>query len=445
MSWPQDKRILNPLPLRQSMSDLFVTAPPPTLCASLDRHAGDSRGGGTVKRIRFSIGLMLTLPLGACTPLVPPAQLALPVGHAHPDDDQAIDRTRRAFTQAAQSAHVQGMANFFTSDGMVITADGDTVRGREALAQFFATDRATITAAVFHFGEFSREFHLQKCTDGANERGRFHAKRQGASDTVSGPYAIRWQWDSVGDAKIQRLTFVKQAAIRQLGPSGCYIPLAVQQQSKRIAVSLFGVANSGDPSGAVASAMRQQGWEGGNLNKVCPSWTICTYHNTPWSHLSTHGPLGLALGVVSFQFTPSLATEVMIGARPKGSTVGLDSAGTTQLEAMWSGYFVGAALLYERAGFQVGLGPAVDHTSWRLVRESPYNSNLRSESDGRVTPLGVILDAGYHRALLGPFRLDLRAQLREFGKATLPGGATYLNAPVDDNGSFIGLGVGMVL
>ncbi len=396
----------------------------------------------TVRKMRVSIGWILTLPLCACTPLVPPAQLALPVARPRPDADQAIDRTRKAFAQAIQSGDVQAMARFFVPDGAVITAEGDTVRGREALAQFFATERATPTKAALHFGEFSRESHLQQCTDGVNERGRFHS-----SDTLSGPYAIRWQWDTLGDAEIQRITFVKQAAVRRLGPSGCYIPLTVQQQSRRIALSLFDVASSaGDPSGAVETAMRQQGWDGGNLDKVCPSWTYCTYHNTPWTHLSTFGRLGrVALGIVSYRFTPGLGTELMVGARPSGSTIGLDSAGTTQLEATWSGYFIGAAVTYERSGFQIGLGPALDRTDWRLVRESPYNANLRSETGGRVKPLGVIVDVGYHRAVIGPFRLDLRAQLRRFGKTTLPGGATYLSASVDDNSSFIGLGLGMVL
>lgn len=392
---------------------------------------------------------MLTLPLCACTPLVPPAQLVLPVTHARPDADRAIYRTWQGFTRDAQSGDVQGMAHFFTPDGMVIMADGDTVRGREALAQFFATERANPTAGVLHFGQFTRTFNLQKCADGANERGRFHGKRQAggeASDTLSVPYAIRWQWDSLGGAEIQRMTFVEQAAIRRLGPSGCYIPLLVKQQSKRIAVSLFGVASSARyRSGAVETAMRQQDWHGGgSLRLVCPSWTTCVYHNTPWTHLSTFGSHGLVLGIVRYRFSPSLATDVMVGAKPTGSTIGLDSAGTTQLEAMWSGSFLGAAVTYERSGFQAGLGPAVDRTNWRLVRANPYNLNLRSETSGRVRLLGVILDVGYHRAVIGPFRLDVRAQLRQFGKTALPGGATYLNGPVADNSNFIGVGVGMV-
>lgn len=405
-------------------------------------------GVWTVSGFRLSIGCLLALSLCACAPLVPPAELALPVSHARPDADQSIDRTRHAFTQAAQSGDAQAMAHFFVLDGMVVTSAGDTVRGREALAQFFATDRASQTEAVFHFGQFTRQSKLQKCTDGANERGRFRAVRQPVtvSDEVSRPYAIRWEWDSLGNAQIQRITFVQQAAVRPLGPSGCYIPLRVQQRAKRLAVSVFGIAGSaGDPSGSVEAAMRQQGWDGGILTKVCPSWTACTYHSTPWSHVPTGRPLRGALGIVSFQFNPSLATEVMIGARPEGSTAGLDSAGTTQLEALWSGYFFGAAVLYERSGFELGLGPALDRMKWHLIRVSPYNPSIRSETSGSVKPLGIILDAGYHQALMGPFRLDVRAQLRRFGKSTLPGGATYLNAPVDDNSSFVGLGVGMVL
>ena len=42
------------------------------------------------------------------------------------------------------------------------------------------------------------------------------------------------------------------------------------------------------------------------------------------------------------------------------------------------------------------------------------------------------------------YRLDVRAQLRQFGKTALPGGATYLNGPVADNSRFIGVGVGTV-
>jgi hypothetical protein len=395
-----------------------------------------------VNRIRVRLGLVLTLPLWTCVPLVPREEIDLPVAHASPDPDQAIDRTRRAFTQAAQNGDIQAMARFFTADGMVITATGDTVRGREALAQFLATDRAGPTAAVLHFGQFSREAHLQQCTDGGNERGRLKT-----TATLSGPYSVRWQWDSLGNARIQRITFVAQAAVRPLGPSGCYVPLVVRQQSKRVALSLYLVPSAaGNPGGSVESVMRQEDWHGGSLKLVCPSWTSCTYHDTPWTQLSSAGrPLQQNLRIVSFRFSPRLGTEVMVGTRRKGSTIGLDSAGTTQLEAMWSGDFFAAAVTYERYGFDVGLGPAVERLDWHMVRENPYNVSIRSAASGRVQPLGFIVELQYHHAAIGPFRLEARAQLRRFGKETTPGGAGYLNAPVSDNSGFIGLGVGMVL
>ena len=390
---------------------------------------------------RVSVGLILALPLCSCVPLVPPAQLALPHAYPDPDADQAIDRTRRAFTQAAQSGDVQEMARFFTPDGMVITGNGDTVRGREALAQFFVSGRATPITAVLHFGQFSRESHLQKCSDGVNERGRFHE-----SQTLSGPYAVRWEWDSLGGAQIQRIVFAQQAAIHRIGPSGCYIPVHVRQQSKRIVVSVFGIMGSGtSPARGVESAMRQQGWAGGgDLTLLCPSWDHCTYHSTPWTHEETSNPFHRPLGIVSYRFSPSLATEVMHGDRPSGSTIGLDSAGTTQLEAIWWGYFDAAAVTYERFGFHVGFGPALERMKWRLVRANPYNTNLRSETSGQVKPYGLIVEVGYHRAVVGPVRLDVVAQLRRFGKVTLPGGATYLNSPIVDNTGFIDLGLGMV-
>src|SRR5262249_24441094 len=223
----------------------------------------------TVIGVRISVGWILASALCACAPLVPPAQLALPVAYRSPDADQAIDRTRRAFAQVAKAGGVQGMARFFTLDGMVITAAGATGRGREALAQFFATDSAAPAAAVLHFGQFSRQSHLQKCGDGVYEHGRYHA-----SQTLSGLYAVRWRWDSLGSAQVQRITFVKRAAIHRLGPSGCYIPLGVQQRSKHIVLSWFGaVASTGSPGDGIESAMRHQGWDGGgDLHLICPSW-----------------------------------------------------------------------------------------------------------------------------------------------------------------------------
>ena len=250
--------------------------------------------------IRTSFGVILTLPLWACVPLVPPAEINLPVAQADPDPDQAIDSTRRAFTRAAQSGDVQGMAGFFTPDGMVITATGDTVRGREALVQFFATDRSSSAAAVLHFGKFSRQSHLQECTEGGNERGRFTA-----SATLSGAYAVRWHWDSLGQARIQRITFVTPAANRPLGPAGCYVPLVVRQQSKRIALNVYTAPRSeGNLSGPVESAMRREDWHGGSLKLVCPSWTTCAYYDTPSTHLANSGrALDHALWIVSLRIS----------------------------------------------------------------------------------------------------------------------------------------------
>lgn len=388
------------------------------------------------------MGLIVTVPLCACAPLVPRAQLTVPVAHPSPDADQAIDSTRRAFTRAAQSGDVQGMVGFFTPDGMVIMAGGDTVRGRAALAQFFITGTATPTTAVLHFGQFTRQSYLQQCGDGVWERGRFHASR-----TLSGSYAVRWQWDSLGGARIQRITFVPREAVHRVGPSGCYIPMHVRQQSKRIVISLFGILGSGGgPAASVESAMRRQGWAGGgDLTLLCPSWDHCTNHSVPWTHQATAQPFHRPLGIVSYRFSPSLSAEAMYGDRPSGSTIGLDSAGTTQLEASWSGHFTAAAVTYERFGFQVGVGPAQERMQWHLVRINPYNVKLLSATRGQVNPLGLMVEVGYHRAVAGPFRLDLRAQLRQFGKVRLPGGATYFSSSVSDNTSFVDLGLGMVL
>src|SRR5262249_19630702 len=145
----------------------------------------------------------------------------------------------------------------------------------------------------------------------------------------------------------------------------CLSPFAFFHRRERFALTFFGspARQNGDPASALETAMRAQGWDAaGAVRYVCPSWsTVCDYHSTPWSHRAAIGSLHSLLGVVRYRYSSTVAAEVMVGTWPGGgSTVGLDSAGTTEIQATWAATrIIGAAVTLERAGFQVGVGPAV--------------------------------------------------------------------------------------
>jgi len=328
------------------------------------------------------------------------------------------------------------MALLFTEDGMLITQSGDTIRGRDSIAHFFVAARPGATGATFRL---DREPPLDVCTDGAFERGWYWAEiRYGdhPPDTISGRFGIRWRRDSLGNARVQWAGLSQRYAERRLRRSECVDPTQARQQSAHWAVTLFQGASTigGGPASSLEPDMTNQGW-------ADPVGRVPTLHSEA-TRLNGFIPV---LGGLRYRVSNGLAAEAVIGALPRGSTRGMSTARNAWIEFFWSGFFAGLMMSYERGGLQVGAGPTLQNGQWRTEeRDAGFYPRVTYQSSFRSHPLGAFADLGFHRAIVGRFRLDLRAQVRRFGQTTIPSAPGFAPAKVDNNSAFVGLGLGVV-
>lgn len=381
-----------------------------------------------------------------CSPLTQHEQQYAPAPRPRADIEEAIRTARARFKQAAESGNASAMASFFTAEGLLITRAGDTIRGRDPIEHYLTTARPGAAAATFWFYTVPR---LQVCTDGAHEYGGYTAVEiryaDQAPDTLFGRLGVRWRWDSLGNARVEWAAFSDLGATRRLGRSECVDPTFLRHESSRMAVTLFQAASTitGGPAGGLEAAMVQQGWN--QPGYVCPSSTKCANSPTPWSGRSGFSPVLPVLGGFRYRFSRAVATDVTIGALPQGWMVGLDTVRSAELEILWSGFFAGALLSYERWQVHLGAGPAVQSVHWRVIeRNHPYNGTLVYQTSSHANAVGLVAELGVHQALVGRIRLDLRAQARRFPKTETPGTATFMPTKPDYNSHFVGLGFGVV-
>jgi hypothetical protein len=381
-----------------------------------------------------------------CSPLTQLEQQHVPAPSPRPNIEEAIRTARARFKQVAESGNASAMAFFFTADGLLITRAGDTIRGRDAIEHYFTTVRPGAAAATFWFLTVPL---LQVCTDGAHEYGGYTAVEiryaDHPSDTLFGRLGVRWRWDSLGDARVQWAAFSDRGATRRVSRSECVDPAFLRHESSRMAVTLFQAASTitGGPASGLKAAMVQQGWN--QAGYVCSSSSGCASSPTPWSGRSGFSPVLPVLGSFRYRFSRAVATDVTIGALPQGWMVGLDTVRSAELEILWSGFFAGALLSYERWRVHVSAGPAVQSVHWRVIeRNHPYNATVAYQTSSYAKPVGLVAELGMHLGFVGRIRLDLRAQARRFAKAETPGTSTFMPAKLDFNSSFVGLGFSVV-
>ena len=120
-----------------------------------------------------------------------------------------------------------------------------------------------------------------------------------------------------------------------------------------------------------------------------------------------------------------------------------------QTRLWYSASFVAALLSYEHSGFQVGAGPLLQTSQWRL-RDSvvPFSTGglsvYRDTASSSRAPVGVVGDARYTVLLTSHTFLALRAQLRRVPDAKTPPTSRFPEASVKQSSSFVGLVLGLL-
>lgn len=327
------------------------------------------------------------------------------------------------------------MAALFRPDGSLITPTLDSLRGREAIEHYFATAQPGATDATFRF---DREPPLERCGEGAYERGWYWAEVRFANhppDTLTGRFLIKWGRDSLGNA------LVAWAALSSRAPSwppprkGCVNLDQRYQQATRTVVTLLpaGLLIGRGPYGAVESAMIDQGWNQPtvNLNNGASDPTPRLTGRSQWN----------VVGGVRYRFREGLAAEITMGTVPRTSVF---AAGHGELlDFSSSALFAGPLVSIERWGFQLGAGPVVQSVSWDFQERPPGSTTVANETTSRTSSVGLVADLGFHAAAAKRLRFDARCQLRRFTVRT-PSAPNFTPVDVTYNSSFVGIGFGVV-
>ena len=377
-----------------------------------------------------ALSYLLSLAVAACAPASRPTTGPQPALRHKPRLEEAIRATRARFYRGGEAGDVGTMALAFTEAGMLITGRGDTIRGRAAVANYFSTTVSAPAGATFRF---DREPPLQDCTFGAYERGWYWAEvryADHAPDTLSGRFLFRWVQDSLGDALIDWATLSRQAPEWPPPRSRCVDPAVAFQASTHLTVTmtLGGSVVGTGPQAGVESVMINHGWNDPTFD-----------HGQPTPQSSTRNQVNL-VGGLRYRFRKWLAAELTIGTLPQGTTLGANYSRSENLWISWSGLFAGALVSYERGGLQLGAGPGVQRANWRADSQGGFgNRQFRFRSSS----VGLVADVGFHHAMVGRLRLDLRAQVRRF-TTTTPTTENLTPVRVAFNSSYLGVGFGVV-
>jgi SnoaL-like domain len=421
--------------------------------------------------MRQSLLPMLTSLAGlACAPATrissPPGSPVAPVRSYPVPIGRATWQTLAAFNAAAQSGDTARMATVFAEDAILISPRGDSIRGRNAIMQYLTHLVPEATSARFSFG---RDGPLEVCGVGARERLTYTAGvgfANQTSTTVSGTAAVFWRRDSAGGIEVAWATLSELEIERHLRQSECpthkdlvwrawrdSVRSAWQDsvwRAWRVAVSLFPVPLAGTgPTGSFAGVLRARGWVDESCSCFAPP-CLCFAHASKTPLSGRVGLLPQSLVGVQYHWRRHVMTEI-VALRVSSWTMGAQffsnrNYGQTRLSV--SGIVLGAVVSCERRGMQLGIGPALQITRWRLSDSLiPYSTGGNPSYTvfrwSKGSP-GVIGDVRYNRLFKQGTFISFRAQLRRFPRTATPATPDFPAAMIDQGGSFVGIGGGIL-
>jgi ketosteroid isomerase-like protein len=388
--------------------------------------------------------LSVLLACIACAPLPKQSETVVPARSNRPRIEDAIRTAQSTFDSAAQAGDAHRMAGLFDDDAVLITPASDTIRGKSAIERLLTAAQPGATGAKFWF---AREPPLEHCRDGGYEHAQFTAEiRQGdgSKDTLRARFVVLWNRDSIGSARVKRVSFPERELSGWPTRAECVTDIQSTiesakrlQESSRLSITLVVGHTTGDPSQDFELAMKSRGWS--DVAYTCPSSRPCDYLSTH-SYRSTTNPI---VPLLRYRFSKELAMEMLGGALLQGATIGVDTAAGSQMELLWSGAYAGVLLSYELAGLQLGIGPAVQTVHWHVDDHYwPYNASTFYQSSFHSNTVGLIADIGGRLRMPSRLHLDAHGESRWFGRMDVRGSPRFPTVNVRNNSTFLGLGLG---
>jgi len=357
---------------------------------------------------------------------------------------QATWRAKFAFDSAARAGDVARLTASFSEDALLITANGDSIRGRNAIVQYIVQRVPEAISAGF---VFARDGTLKRCVGGALEHLLYTAYIQyprRSAEPLPGSVSVLWNRDANGNLKVTWAAQVAPGGRRNLERSLCHSVRDSISQAWRYSVNLFPAAAvaSTESQGGFEALLRTRGWDDATCSCYGPT------RPTPSSNWSWLVPPSLV--GIQYRVDRRVIAEVIGGRLPQGSTLGareFSNRDHEEARLSYSGVFVAALFSYKVLGFHVGIGPAVQRTHWTLTDSLRPSGGFPSFVRVSQTnlPVGIVADVKYQALLIEDRTLFIvRGQLRRFPKARTPATANFPPAAIGQGSSFIGAGFGVV-
>ncbi len=392
---------------------------------------------------RLAVASLLLLGCSPASPARPRSGRPVAPARRHASISEATRQAKAAFDAAARTGDASRIAATFAENALLITATGDSIRGRFAIARYLAELTPTALSARF---VYARDGAMKRCVGGALEHLVFTAYVENSSqrsDTLPGSVTVLWRWDSTGHLRVFWAAQVERNRRSRVERSLCDAVRDSVSQAWRYSVTLFPIAAlaSTESKGDFESALRTRGWTDVTCSCYGPT------RPTPLSEWSWLVPPSL-MGV-EYRVNRRVSAEFIAGRIPQGSTLGAhDFSNSDHEEARlaYSGVFVAAIFSYEVLGFHFGIGPALQRTHWTLTdslrRSGGYPTFVKISQS--TVPVGIVADVKYRTLVDDRTLFIVRAQLRRFATARTPGSATFPPAAIGQGSAFIGAGFGVV-
>lgn len=170
---------------------------------------------------------------------------------------------------------------------------------------------------------------------------------------------------------------------------------------KRFSISATGGAAVGGPAGALENEMRAAGF-----GEDLPCLFLCTgMIERPVSYESGQS----FMVALKYRLRKHLAVQLLYGSASTGMTVGSTGGFGGGLRLEHGAQTLAAVATFEEGPLQLGLGPAL-----YMLSVTDGNSGT-----GEATKLGLVADAGIQFPRNRRFFVDLRAQYRWVGSASM--------------------------
>jgi len=360
--------------------------------------------------------------------------------------DHATWSTRAMFDSAVRTADTARIAALFAPNAYLIDRHGDTVHGNEAIARYAAALGQGSTPTV----SWGREGSLESCIGAAREQLVFTAHLNhpdGTSSTTSGSLSVFWMQDSTGAVKVAWIALPNAEKGRPLTRSECRTVEDLVSRTWRWAVSVYPAPAfaTGQLQPSFESVLRARGW----VDRDCVCAKIFPTY-TPISDWTFVVPPSLV--TVQYHARRHVVAELAVGRAPQGNTMGAQYFPNRDYGHihLWSStHFVAALVSYERWGLQLGAGPVLQFTQWRLrdslVSFSTGTGASFTDHAWSRSSVGIVGDLRYHRVLNQRTFLAIRTQMRWLPQSRTVATPRFPSATLDQGSKLFGVGFGLIL